>query len=99
MNVDVKDLPEMTLAYIRNIGSYAENAELFSSLFSQVRKWAEPKGFLNRQGIYFMAVYHDCLKITDENKRRISVGITVPKGTKASGNINIMKIPAGGNLS
>jgi len=95
MKIDVENLPEMTLAYIRNVGPYAENAELFSSLFSQVRKWAEPKGLLDRQGIYFMAVYHDDPKITDEAKRKISVGITVPEGTKGSGKVNTMKISAG----
>ncbi|MBU0570267.1 AraC family transcriptional regulator [Patescibacteria group bacterium] len=95
MNIDIKDLPEMTLAYIRNVGPYAEDSELFSSLFGKVRKWAEPKGLLGRQGTYFIAVYHDCLEITGEEKRRISVGITVPEGTKGSGKINTMKIPAG----
>lgn len=29
MNIDVKEMPEMTFAYIRNVGPYAENSELF----------------------------------------------------------------------
>lgn len=60
-----------------------------------MKKWAEPKGYLNRQGVYFIAIYHDDPNVTDEDKRRISVGITVPEGTIGSGKINIMKIPAG----
>jgi len=39
-NVEVKDIPEMYVAYIRHIGSYAGDVQLFGNLFNRLCTWA-----------------------------------------------------------
>ncbi len=45
-DVEVRDIPEMTIAYIRHIGPYAGNEVLFESLFNKLYAWAGPRGLL-----------------------------------------------------
>lgn len=40
VSVEVKNIPEMTIAYIRHIGPYQGNLELFGSLWGRMMKWA-----------------------------------------------------------
>jgi SAM-dependent methyltransferase len=40
-NIDVKELPDMHVAYVRHIGLYMGDDALFKKLFSQIFKWAE----------------------------------------------------------
>jgi AraC family transcriptional regulator len=42
-----------------------------------------------------LTIYHDSPEITEEEKLRISVCMTVPEGTEVFGDIGLMKMPAG----
>lgn len=42
-----------------------------------------------------LTIYHDSPEITEEEKLRISVCMTVPEGTETEGDIGSMKLPAG----
>lgn len=95
ITVEVKHLPETTVAYVRNIGPYKGNSKLFEQLFSKLMKWAGPRGLANFPETRFICVYHDNPEITDENKLRLSCSITVPSDTEVSGEIGKMVIPAG----
>jgi AraC-like DNA-binding protein len=46
IQVKVKDLPEFHVAYVRHIGPYKGNSELFEKLFEKLMKWAGPRGLL-----------------------------------------------------
>ena len=46
MNVEVKEVPEMTVAYVRNIGPYKGDLELFKNLSDKLFKWAGPTSYL-----------------------------------------------------
>lgn len=94
-SVEVKELPEMHLAYVRNIGPYKGNPELFGMLISKICNWAGPRNLLRFPETKMLAVYHDDPNITDESKLRISIGITVPPDTKVDGEIGKMIIPSG----
>ena len=45
--VEVKDLAEMTVAYVRHIGPYESNARLFERLYNKLFKWAGPRNLIN----------------------------------------------------
>jgi len=93
--VVVKDCPEKTVAYVRYIGPYQGNADLFGSLSRQICTWAGPRNLLHFPDTEFLVIYHDNPEITEESKQRISVCLTVPGDTKVDGEIGKMTIPPG----
>lgn len=94
-NVEVKDMEEMTLAYIRHVGPYKGDGQLFERLVGLLCRWAGPRGLLNFPQTKMLIIYHDDPEITDEAKLRISVSITVPPDTVVDGEIGKMVLPAG----
>ncbi len=93
--VSVKEMPEHTVAYIRHIGPYKGDGDLFEDLFNRICRWAGPRDLLRFPETKFIAVYHDNPDITAEEKLRISICITVPDGTTSDGEIGTMKISGG----
>ncbi len=94
-SVEVKELQEMHLAYVRNIGPYKGNPALFEKLITKLCNWAGPRNLLRFPETKMLAVYHDDPNITEESKLRLSIGITVPENTKVDGEIGKMIIPSG----
>lgn len=92
--VEVRNVEEMTVAYIRHIGPYAGDSSLFQKLFEQLCRWAGPKGLIRFPETKMMSIYHDNPEITDDDKLRLSVCMTVPKDTKVDNGIGLMTIPA-----
>ncbi len=93
--VEVKDMPELHVAYVRHIGPYKGDSELFEGLFNRLMGWAGPRDLLRFPETHLMAMYHDDPKVTDEANLRTSVCITVPKDTPVDGEIGYMTIPGG----
>ncbi len=93
--VEVKDMPEMHVAYVRHIGPYKGDVELFGRLFNRLMTWAGPRGLLRFPETKMMCVYHDDPEITDESKLRTDVCITVSEDTEVDGEVGKMVIPAG----
>jgi len=91
MNVEVKELPELHVAYIRHIGPYPGIAKAIEKLM----KWAGPRGLINFPETMLLGVYHDNPEITEESKLRSSACITVPEGTPVDGEVGKMTIPGG----
>lgn len=82
LNVKIKELSPMNVVYVRHIGHFKENSNLFKDLFTKIITWAGARGLLNFPETKVMAVYHDNPEITDENKRRTSLCLTVPEKSK-----------------
>ena len=93
--VRVDEQQEKTVAYVRHTGPYAGNEELFHGLFSRLLKWAVPRQLFEAGKTEMLTIYHDSPEITEEEKLRISVCITVPPDTEVSGDIGKTAIPAG----
>lgn len=93
--VEVKDLPEMTVAYVRHVGPYAGDSQLFERLFNKLLKWAGPRGLLRFPETTMLSVYHDAPEITDASKLRTSICITVPEDTEVDGEIGKMTVGGG----
>jgi len=92
--LEVKNLPDMTVAYIRYIGPYKGNDKLFESLFGKIGAWVGAQG-LFKADTKSIVIYHDDPSVTDEHKLRISVCVTVPSDTKTDGEIGKMQIAGG----
>ena len=95
VRVQVREMPESHVAYVRHIGPYKGDAELFEELFNKLMAWAGPRDLLRFPETKILAVYHDDPEITDEDKLRVSACITVPEETPVEGEIGKMKIPGG----
>ena len=93
-SVEVQELPKMTLAYVRHIGPYKGDEKLFERLWNKLFAWAGPRGLLSNKDLKSIAIYHDNPEITDEEKLRISVCITVDPATKVDGDIGKMELEA-----
>lgn len=94
-SVEVRDMSSKQLAYVRHVGPYAGDSLLFEKLFGQVFSWAGPRGLFRPAETEIICIYHDDPEITEQNKLRISAGITVPPGSIASGGIALLEINAG----
>ena len=93
--VEVKDMPEMTVAYVRHIGPYQGNPDLFQDLFNQLMTWAGPRGLLAQPDIKVISMYYDDPNITDDSRLRVDACITVPPDTNIDGEVGKTTIPAG----
>jgi len=91
-SVEVKELPGMTIAYIRHIGPYQGNEKLFEGLWNRLFAWAGPRGLIGGKDFRSLIVYHDDPNITEGEKLRMSVCITVPSETKVGGEIGKMAL-------
>lgn len=91
-SVEVAELPKMTVAYIRHIGPYKGNEELFGSIWNRLFSWAGPRGLLGGKDFKSLIIYHDDPNVTIEDKLRMSVCITVPAETKVEGEVGKMEI-------
>ena len=95
LNVDVKEIPEIHVAYARNIGPYKGDTDLFEKLFNKLFQWAGARDLLHIPETKVMSVYHDNPDVVDESKLRTSVCITVPENTEVEGPVGKMTIPGG----
>ncbi len=93
--VDVKEISEMPVAYVRHTGPYKGESALFERLFNKLMTWAGPRSLINFPETKMFTIYHDSPEITEEQNLRISVCITVPAGTKVDSDIGYMLVPGG----
>ena len=93
-SVEVKELPKMTVAYIRHIGPYKGDDKLFERIWERLFSWAGPRGLIGGKDFKSLVIYHDDPNVTIEDKLRMSVCITVPPETKVDGEIGKMEIEA-----
>ncbi len=93
-SVRIEKIEAMTVAYVRHVGPYAGDVSLFGRLFGRLFQWAGPRGLIGAQ-TKSLTIYHDNPEITDEQKLRISVCITVPPDTRPDGDIGVMTIDGG----
>lgn len=91
MNVEIKDMPEIYVAYVRHLGNYSK----VGSAFEKLMRWAGPRGLLEKSDVKMLAVYHDDPGITEESKLRTSVCATIPEGMKTDGEVGTLKVAGG----
>jgi AraC family transcriptional regulator len=91
LEIEVKELPELQVAYVRHIGPYGGVGQAFDKLM----RWAGPRGLVRFPVTKLLGVYHDNPDITEDAKLRSSACLTVPSGTKVEGEVGLMAIPGG----
>ncbi len=89
--VDVRELPELHVAYVRHVGRYNEIGKAFRRLM----RWAGPRRLLRFPETKVLAIYHDNPDVTPVDKLRADACVTVPEGTKTKRDIGTMNVPGG----
>lgn len=95
-NVEIKTLDRMRVAYIRFTGSYSKLALEASTLIEQLFTNAISQQLLNEQ-TKVLSIYHDHPEFTNPEYFKTSLGITIAEDMQIdnSGDLSVMKIPAG----
>jgi AraC family transcriptional regulator len=93
--VKIEKWPETTVAYVRHVGPYQGNAGLFQSLWNRLCSWAGPRGLLGSPDAKYIIIYHDSPDITDQDKLRTSVCVSVPANTEVSGEVGKLIVDKG----
>ena len=90
VNVTVKEIEPLTVAFVRHTGPYAKCHEAWKTLCSSpdVCKLFGPS-------TQFMGICYDDPDVTDADKIRYDACATVPNGTIFSGDINVQQIEGG----
>ena len=94
-DVQIKKLDEMNVAYVRHIGPYAGDEQLFERLWGKLCTWAAARDLMGDKETKFLSVYYDDPDLTEESKLRVDVCMTVPKGTPVEGEVGSMTLPGG----
>lgn len=92
LDVTTVRLPQRKLAYVRHVGPYAGDSELFGRLFGTVSSSLAARSLL-KPGAEAITVYHDDPESVPADKQRISVGFTVPVDAKPNDGIQILDLP------
>lgn len=95
VKIEVKELPEMPIVYVRHIGAYKGNPALFQRLFGKLCGWAGPRGLIRPPQTKFLCVYYDDPDVTEDERLRVDVAMTAPKDTPVDGEVGKNILPAG----
>jgi AraC family transcriptional regulator len=87
MNVVIKKLPKMKVAYIRHVGPYSECSETWE----QLTNWAAPKGLLTPKTI-MLGICHDDPGVTESSKIRYDACIVIDNSIQAQEEVGIKEI-------
>jgi AraC family transcriptional regulator len=90
MKVDVVERPELRVAGVRHVGSYANIPEAFQRLNGLVTAAG-----LSKPDTMLIGIYHDDPSTTPEDKLRSDAGITISAKTKIPAGLTELVIPAG----
>ena len=89
--IEVKQMPEMNVIYVRHTGEYKGIKTAYEKLF----QWAGPRGLLRFPETRTLSVYHDDPAMTSIDKIRQSACLTVDEAVKTEGEIGKMTVPGG----
>jgi AraC family transcriptional regulator len=95
ITVEVKELKEVTVAYIRHIGPFKGEVEIWTNLFQKLMAWAGARNLLKCPGTQYFTLFRDDLTITEFSKFKTDVCISVEANTKPNGEVGVSVIPAG----
>lgn len=90
-NIQIKKMPAFEVAYIRFVGNFYEIEETYNKLL----KWATQNNLLDIKDTKLFTVYHDDPSVTERDKLRQSVCITIPNNFKSEVCFSKMTIEAG----
>ena len=93
-SVEIQELPHMTVAYIRNMGPWNGDQEIYQNLRNKLFTWASVRGLMGGKDFKYLILYHDNPKVALNDKLRMSLCVTIPPETQVDGEIGKMELEA-----
>lgn len=93
-SMEIRELPKMTLAYVRNIGPYNGDQQMFGKLRDKLFAWAASRNLIMGNDVKFLVLYHDDPTVALGENLRMSLCLTVPPDTRVEGEVGKMEIDA-----
>lgn len=93
--VEVKNIPDMRVIYVRHVGPYKQDSELFAKLFDKLYLWADKRSLIDSINTKWLTLFHDAPDITDDGRLRVSVCMTVDADINVSEDIGFLTIEGG----
>ena len=90
MDVQIKTIPPMRVAFVRHVGPYMEVGQAWGRLFA----WAGPRGLVGR-GPKMIGVCHDDPEVTPPEKIRYDACLVVGDSVRPEGDIGVQEIGGG----
>jgi AraC family transcriptional regulator len=94
IGVDIKIIQPTPILYIRYIGAYKGNSDLFMKLFTKLYSYGNENTLISPKTDWFV-LYHDFGELTEESKLRLSVAMSLEKEYKPKEEFGIMEISGG----
>jgi AraC family transcriptional regulator len=91
INAEVKETPELKVAYVRGLGPYTR--ETCEPQFRALMRWAAPRNYVGAGKI--LAIYWDNPDVTPPERCRFDACIIVPDGAIPEGTVYIQTIRGG----
>ena len=97
LNIEVRSMPELSVAYIRHQGAYNPlDKKLFQSLFSKLMSWAVPRNLFNPPETKAMTVFSSGHpETTAPDHLSVDVAISIEKQTTVDGEVGKRLLAAG----
>ena len=94
-SVEVRQIPQMTVAYLRHTGPYKGDESLFEKLWNQLFTWAGPRGLIGGPDFKSLVIYQADPNVTEESKLRMRICISIPRETEVDGVFGKLEIQSG----
>jgi AraC family transcriptional regulator len=91
MNADIKNMPDLHVAYVRILGPYGK--ETSQQAFGELMQWAGPNGHIGSGPM--LGMYWDNPDVTPPDKCRTDACLVVPAGTVPTGQVGLQTIAGG----
>ncbi|MBI5067849.1 MAG: GyrI-like domain-containing protein [Deltaproteobacteria bacterium] len=91
MDVEILELPELTVAAVRHTGPYPTISRAFERLGSVAAR----AGLFALRGATMVATYHDDPEATPAAELRSDAGLVIPRGTRLPEELAELRLPAG----
>ncbi len=93
-NIKVRYEDEKNVVYLRHVGPYSSNGQLFNRLFTELYEWSNDRSLVNADSKWYV-IYHDYGYETQEELLRLSVCLETNEVVSPSDGIGKMQIASG----
>ena len=92
--VKIEEIPSLKVGYVRYVGQYQGDEEIFTCLYKRLFQWALPRGYVADDTVT-LNLYHDNPEITESGKLRVMVAVPIPDSVETSDTVGITTLSGG----
>lgn len=92
--IRIELIPETRIAYVRHVGAYKGDEDLFSNLYSKLFQWAAIHDLIAADTVS-LNIYNDNPSITQSGQLRLMVAIPIAETVYANGEVGVTHLAGG----